>query len=118
MLNKLLLQEYGIPVEWLETIRSTDRTKRFLEWKENAKLARKQGRKRKAQERDAKKSLLKKQKANEVQDEPSEKVEDSVVPKKVAKVVETTNAMRKKKVVKQVAAAASSVEENIVTQES
>ncbi|KAF0697069.1 Aste57867_12216 [Aphanomyces stellatus] len=52
MLEKLVIDEWGVPRDWLDAARLTDRTKRFLAWKDEAKLARKQGRRRTAQVRD------------------------------------------------------------------
>ncbi|KAH9111446.1 hypothetical protein LEN26_009211 [Aphanomyces euteiches] len=52
MMESLIVKEWGMPKDWLESARATERTKRFAAWKEQAKLARKQNRRRTAQERD------------------------------------------------------------------
>jgi hypothetical protein len=59
MLDKLVVGEWGVAKEWLDAARSTDRSKRFTAWKEQAKLARKQSRRQKAQERDERKNKAK-----------------------------------------------------------
>ncbi|RLN91194.1 hypothetical protein BBJ28_00003290 [Nothophytophthora sp. Chile5] len=57
--EKVLVQEWHAEQAWLDSALATPHTKAFLEWKEAAKLARKERRKRvgldKQQERDAKK---------------------------------------------------------------
>ncbi|ETV95621.1 hypothetical protein H310_11049 [Aphanomyces invadans] len=70
MLEKLVLDEWGVPKEWLSSARATPRSKRFLAWKEQAKNARKQERRRTAQVRD-----VGKQKQREAKRQKLEKAE-------------------------------------------
>ncbi|RHY16242.1 hypothetical protein DYB37_004552 [Aphanomyces astaci] len=76
MLEKLVLEEWGVPKDWLTTARSTPRTKRFLAWKEQAKVARKQGRRRTAQVRDETKQKQREAKRQKTESAADDKKED------------------------------------------
>ncbi|ETV81249.1 hypothetical protein H257_05812 [Aphanomyces astaci] len=76
MLEKLVLEEWGVPKDWLTTARSTSRTKRFLAWKEQAKVARKQGRRRTAQVRDETKQKQREAKRQKTESAADDKKED------------------------------------------
>ncbi|KAF1326233.1 hypothetical protein FI667_g8685, partial [Globisporangium splendens] len=62
LLEKVLVHEWHGELAWLESALSTSRTKSLLAWREAAKAARKDRRKKSAQDRDATK-LVKKQRA-------------------------------------------------------
>ncbi|RLO09696.1 hypothetical protein DYB28_001116 [Aphanomyces astaci] len=76
MLEKLVLEEWGVPKDWLTTARSTSRTKRFLAWKEQAKVARKQDRRRTAQVRDETKQKQREAKRQKTESAADSKKED------------------------------------------
>ncbi|KAL3661583.1 hypothetical protein V7S43_013343 [Phytophthora oleae] len=85
LLQKVLVQEWYAEQEWLDEALATKRTKTFLQWKEAAKAARKERRKKEGQEKQQEKAARKvkreqeaAQKANEAGDDGVE-VEESVV---------------------------------------
>ncbi|RLN90558.1 hypothetical protein BBJ28_00022474 [Nothophytophthora sp. Chile5] len=72
---KVLVQEWHAEQAWLDSALATPHTKAFLEWKETAKLARKERRKRvglgKQQERDAKKQKREQEEAVKALESPA-----------------------------------------------
>ncbi|OQR96209.1 hypothetical protein ACHHYP_16563 [Achlya hypogyna] len=56
MMEKLFVTEWGADPAWLAEAQGTDRSKRFLTWRDEQKLLRKKNRQQAAQERDAKKT--------------------------------------------------------------
>jgi hypothetical protein len=58
MLIQLVIDQWKVEKKWIDDALSTPRTKAYLTWKEELKNARKERRKRSAQERDAAKARI------------------------------------------------------------
>ncbi|KAK1932310.1 RWD domain-containing protein 3 [Phytophthora citrophthora] len=78
LLQKVLVQEWHAEQEWLDEALATKRTKTFLQWKEAAKAARKERRKKEGQEREQEKAARKVKREQEAAQKIKEEEEDAI----------------------------------------